>query len=437
MDGEMTPALHSIQRYMIVGMVIVGFVTFGIGGWATTSELTGAVIGQGVLVVDSSVKKVQHPTGGVVGELRVREGDKVLAGDILLRLDETQTLANATIVSKSFDELMARQARLEAERDNADQITFPKLLLERTRDPASEAARAIAAEQSLFDLRRQARGGQKAQLKERSAQLQEEIKGYLGQAEAKQREVDFVHKELEGVRTLFEKKLVPMNRLTALERDTARLEGERSQLSGMTAQAKGKIAEIELQIIQIDQDLRTEVGKDLIETRSKISELAERKTAAVDQLYRIDIRAPQSGRVHQLAVHTVGGVISPGEQIMLIVPDADALAVEVKIAPRDIDQVYVGQAASMRFAAFDQKTTPEIEGDVSLVSADLMQDQRTGASYYTARVLLRPEELARLGNAKLLPGMPVDVFIKTPGRTALSYLIKPLRDQAERAFKER
>ena len=437
MDGEMTPALHSIQRYMIVGMVIVGFVTFGIGGWAATSELTGAVIGQGVLVVDSSVKKVQHPTGGVVGELRVREGDKVLAGDILLRLDETQTLANATIVSKSFDELVARQARLEAERDNADQITFPKLLLERTRDPGSEAARAIAAEQSLFDLRRQARGGQKAQLKERSAQLQEEIKGYLGQAEAKQREVDFVHKELEGVRTLFEKKLVPMNRLTALERDTARLEGERSQLSGMTAQAKGKIAEIELQIIQIDQDLRTEVGKDLIETRSKISELAERKTAAVDQLYRIDIRAPQSGRVHQLTVHTVGGVISPGEQIMLIVPDADALAVEVKIAPRDIDQVYVGQAASMRFAAFDQKTTPEIEGEVSLVSADLMQDQRTGTSYYTGRVLLKPEEVARLGNAKLLPGMPVDVFIKTPGRTALSYLIKPLRDQAERAFKER
>ncbi len=437
MDGEMTPALHSIQRYMIVGMVIVGFVTFGIGGWAATSELTGAVIGQGVLVVDSSVKKVQHPTGGVVGELRVREGDKVLAGDILLRLDETQTLANATIVSKSFDELVARQARLEAERDNADQITFPKLLLERTRDPASEAARAIAAERSLFDLRRQARGGQKAQLKERSAQLQEEIKGYLGQAEAKQREVDFIHKELEGVRTLWEKKLVPMNRLTALERDTARLEGERSQLSGMIAQAKGKIAEIELQIIQIDQDLRTEVGKDLIEARSKISELAERKTAAVDQLNRIDIRAPQSGRVHQLSVHTVGGVISPGEQIMLIVPDADALAVEAKIAPRDIDQVYAGQAASMRFAAFDQKTTPEIEGEVSMVSADLMQDQRTGMSYYTARVLLRPEELTRLGSAKLLPGMPVDVFIKTPGRTALSYLIKPLRDQAERALKER
>jgi HlyD family secretion protein len=234
----------------------------------------------------------------------------------------------------------------------------------------------------LFDLRRQARGGQKAQLEERSAQLQEEIKGYLGQAEAKQKEVDFIHQELEGVRTLWQKKLVPMNRLTALECDTARLEGERSQLSGMTAQAKGKIAEIELQIIQVDQDLRTEIGKDLIEARSKISELAERKTAAIDQLNRIDIRAPQSGRVHQLTVHTVGGVISPSEQIMLIVPDADALAVEVKIAPRDIDQVYVGQTASMRFAAFDQKTTPRIEGEASMVSADFIQDQRTGMSYY-------------------------------------------------------
>jgi HlyD family secretion protein len=437
MDREVTPALHSIQRYMIVGMVIFAFVTFGIGGWAATSELTGAVIGQGVLVVDSNIKKVQHPTGGVVAELRVREGDKVKAGDILVRLDETQTLANATIISKNFDDLLARQARLESERDGVDLVAFPKVLLDRARDPGSEALRAITAEKSLFDLRRQARSGQKAQLKERSAQLQEEIKGYLGQVEAKQKEVEFIHQELEGVRTLFQKNLVPMNRLTALERDTVRLEGERSQLSGAIAQSRGKMAEIELQIIQIDQDLRTEVGKDLIEAQSKISELAERKTAAVDQLNRIDIRAPQSGRVHQLLMHTVGGVISPGEPIMMIVPDADALAVEVKIAPRDIEQVYVGQAASMRFAAFDQKTTPGIEGEVSMVSAETTQDQRTGTTFYTARVVLSPEQLAKMGDAKLMPGMPVDVFIKTPGRTAFSYLIKPLRDQAERAFKER
>lgn len=418
-------------------MLIVGFVTFGIGGWAATYQLSGAVVGQGVVVVDSSVKKVQHPTGGIVGELRVREGDEVKAGDILVRLDETQTLANATIVTQSVDELRARQARLEAERDNADQIVFPKSLLERSDDSSSEAARSIVAERTLFDLRKQARAGQKAQLTERSAQLLEEIKGYAGQVEAKLKEVDLIHQELDGVRTLWQKNLIPITRLTSLERDSARLEGERSQLAGAIAQSKGKIAEIQLQIIQVDQDLRSEVGKDLIETRSKLSELSERKTAAVDQLNRIDIRAPQSGRVHELSVHTVGGVIAPGEQIMLIVPDADALAIEVKIAPHDITQVYLGQTATVRFSSFDQKTTPEVEGTVSLVSPDLTQDQRTGVSYYMIRIAVKPNELGKLGAKKLMPGMPADVFVKTSGRTAFSYLTKPLMDQAERAFRER
>ncbi|WP_322513875.1 HlyD family type I secretion periplasmic adaptor subunit [Rhodopseudomonas palustris] len=437
MSSSGGPALHSIQRYMIGGAVLVVLVTFGIGGWASTTELSGAVVAQGVIVVDSSVKKVQHPTGGVVSELRIKEGDRVKAGDILVRLDETQTLANATIIIQSFDELQARQARLEAERDGADQIVFPGVLLERAKDTRSEAARAIAAERSLFDVRRLSRSGQKAQLRERSSQLQNEIAGYSGQLAAKQKEVGFIYQELEGVRTLWQKNLVPIARLTALERDTARIEGERSQLSGMIAQAKGKISEIELQAIQIDQDLRTEVGKDLIETRSKVSELSERRTAAADLLNRIDIRAPQNGRVHQLTVHTVGGVISPGEQIMLIVPDNDALAIEVKIAPRDIDQLYIGQKAILHFAALNQRTTPEIEGDVVLVSADLTQDQRTGTSYYNARVSLKPDQVARLGDSKLVPGMPVDVFVQTPGRTVLAYLIKPLREQAERAMKER
>ena len=437
MIDEIASARQSIHRYMVAGAAIAVFVTFGIGGWAATSELSSAVIAQGVLVVNSSVKKVQHQTGGIVGELLVREGDRVKAGDILVRLDDTQTRSTTMIITKSVDELIARQSRLEAERDGARQINFGAAFLDRARDPDSDAARAIAAEKSLFDLRRQAREGQRAQLRERSAQLRDEIKGYTGQAEAKSREVELVHQELEGVRTLWEKKLIPIGRLTALERDTARLEGERSQLTGLIAQSKGKIAEIELQIIQIDQDLRSEVGKDLVESRSKLSELAERKIAAVDQLNRVDIRSPQNGLVHQLTVHTVGGVISPGEAIMLIVPDGDTLAAEVKIAPQDIDQVYSGQSATLRFPAFNQRTTPEITGEVSLISADLNQDQRTGVSYYTVRITLPPEEVARLEGAKLVPGMPVDSYIQTGGRTALAYLVKPLRDQARRAFKER
>jgi HlyD family secretion protein len=228
-----------------------------------------------------------------------------------------------------------------------------------------------------------------------------------------------------------------MNRLTALQRDAARIEGERNQLIAATAQTKGKITETELQIIQVDQDLRSEVGKDLGETRAKISEFVERKVATDDQLRRVDIRAPQDGIVQQLAVHTVGGIIAAGDAIMLIVPDADTLMVEVKISPQDIDQLYVGQVATLRFTAFNTRTTPEIEGSVSLISADITQDQRTGVSYYVARVTLNSSELARLGDVKLIPGMPVVAFIKTNERTMLSYLTKPLREQAERAFKEK
>lgn len=432
-----TSALHSIQLHLVVGLILVGCLTFGIGGWAATARIAGAVIGEGVVDVDSSVKKVQHQTGGIIAELRVRDGDRVKAGDILVRLDPTQTLANDRAISQSVDELLAREARLEAERDGNAKISFPKALLEQAKKANSEAARAIVAERKLFALRRQSRSGQKAQLKERSAGLQDEIKGYLGQSDAKQKELDLIHQELEGVRTLYAKKLVPTTRMVALERESARLAGERSQLTGMIAQTKGKIAETELQIFQIDQDLRSEVGKDLIETRSKLSDLRERKVAADDQLKRINIRAPQSGRVHELAVHTVGGVIEPGEQIMLIVPDHDALAVRVKFDPRDIDQVHVGQTVEMRFSAFDQRTTPEVEGRIAVVSPDLIQDKRNGRSYYTARVELNAGELAKLGSLKVVPGMPVEVFIETPERTVLSYLTKPLRDQANRAMRER
>jgi len=434
---DVTPAQRSIQRYTILGMLIAAFLTFGVGGWAATAQLSGAVIGQGVVVVASSSKKVQHPLGGIVSEVRVRDGDHVDEGDILVRLDGTLTQANATIVTQSVDELLASQARLQAERDNSEEIVFPQALVERSRDGGSEAANAIAAERTLFVLRREARAGQKAQLRERVTQLVDEIEGYAGQAEAKKKEVALIHEELDALRKLWQKKLVPIARLTSLERDAARLEGESSQLAGVIAQSRGKMAEIELQIMQIDQDLRTEVGKDLIETRSRLSEQHERKTAAVDELSRIDIRAPQSGRVHQLAVHTVGGVIGPGEQIMLIVPDVDALAIEARIATQDIAQIHFGQAATMRFAAFDHGTTPEIDGSVTMVSADLTQDQRTGVSYYTVRVAPKAEEVAKLGTSRLVPGMPVEVFMKTSGRTPLSYLTKPLVDQAHLAFKER
>ena len=236
---------------------------------------------------------------------------------------------------------------------------------------------------------------------------------------------------------LYRKNLVPISKVTALERDKARLEGERSQLSGTIAQQRGKITETEIQILQIDQDMRSEVAKELSDVRSKIVELTERKVAVEDQYKRIDIKAPQSGIVHELKVHTVGGVVNLGDTIMEIVPDSDALKVEVKIAPQDIDKVQLGQTAMLRFSAFNARTTPEIQGEVSLVSADLSQDQRTGASYYIARITPDAEELSRLGDVRIVPGMPVEAFVQTGERTVLSYLLKPLQDQFARAFREK
>ena len=214
-------------------------------------------------------------------------------------------------------------------------------------------------------------------------------------------------------------------------------QGERGQLVAAVAQAKGKISETRIQILQIDQDMRTEVGKDLSEIRGKIAELVEKRVAAEDQLKRIDIRAPQNGMVHQLDVHTVGGVVTAGQQIMLVVPAADKLIVEAKVQPQDIDQVGVGQKAVLRFSNFNSRTTPEINGEVSVVSADVTTDQRTGLSYYTVRIAVTPEEIARLEAVKLVPGMPVDVFIQTTIRTVMSYFVRPFQNQLAKAFREK
>ena len=425
----------SIRRHLLGGAVIALLLTVGVGGWAATTELSGAVIAPGSIVVDSNIKKVQHLTGGIVGELLVRDGQRVGAGEVVLRLDETITRVNLAIVTKGLDEMTARQARLAGERDQAEQVAFPAKLLARASEP--DVAAAIQSERKLFELRRSARLGQKSQLRERIAQLDEEVRGYTALREAKAEEIELIQRELEGVRELWDKKLVQISRLMSLERDAARLKGERAQSVAAIAQSRGKIGEIELQIIQIDQDLSSEVARESRDVDAKIGEFAERKVAAEDQLKRVEVRAPQDGVVHQLAVHTVGGVVSASDAIMLIVPEADALAVEVKVLPQDIDQLRLGQSAGLRFSAFNQRTTPEISGTISRVSADVSTDQRSGQSFYTVRIALPAEETARLGNVKLVPGMPVEAFIKTYDRTVLSYFIKPLEDQVMRAFRER
>ena len=430
-----SPTRRSMRRHLVAAIVVVLVLVIGVGGWAATAVISGAVVASGSIVVDSNVKKVQHLTGGIVGELRVRDGDRVRAGDIVVRLDETVTRANLAIVTKGLDELTARKARLESERDGSDTIIFPAQLLAGAGDP--DRAAAMDSERKLFNLRRTARNGQKAQLRERIAQLGEEIAGLTAQQNSKAKEIALIERELAGVRELWKQNLVQLTRLTALEREAARLDGERGQLIAAAAQAKGKIAETTLQILQIDQDIASDVAKELREVDGKIGEFIERKVTAEDQLKRTDIRAPQDGTVFQLAVHTVGGVITAGDPIMLIVPDADNLSVEVKVNPQDINQLQLNQKAILRFTAFNVRTTPEIEGTVTRISADTSTDQRTGQSYYTVRIAMAADQVERLGDVKLLPGMPVEAFVQTGDRTMFSYLMKPLHDQIVRAFREK
>ena len=410
----------SAHRSAWLGVVCAGILIIAMLAAMTVIRIGGAVVTQGQMVVDSNVKKIQHPTGGVVGELLVRDGSHVRAGDVLVRLDDTQTRANLGIVTKQLDELSARQAREETERDGLDTVDFPKDLADRRGDPDVE--RILTGETRLFGIRNATRAGQKAQ-------LEDEINGTEVQREARVAQIEWIKKELVGVDDLWKKNLVPYTRVTALEREASRLEGERGQLISTVAQVKGKIS-------QVDQDMRSDVGKDLADIRGKMSELLERKVAAEDQLKRVEIKAPLDGVVHQNSVHTVGGVITPGEQIMLVVPEADALTVEVKIAPQDIDQVRMDQPAALKFSAFNQRTTPEVDGTVSLVSADVTQDTKTGTSFYTARISVTAGELTKLGSVKLVPGMPVEAFIQTGDRSVRSYLARPLADQIARAFRE-
>ena len=423
----------NVQGYLMAGLLAGVALVGGFGGWAATSELSGAVIANGTVVVESNVKKVQHVAGGIVGSIRTRNGAVVAAGDNLLSLDDTQTRANLGIVVAQIVELTGRKARLLAERDGAAAIAFPAGFV----GLGPEAERVAAGERRLFEGRRRTAAGQKAQHAERIAQLRHEIGGLSSQRVAKGRELALVREELARVQQMHDRNLLPVTRLLAMQREETRTHGEHGALEAQIARANGQIGEIELQIIAVDETIQTEAQKELREIEARMAELSERRVAAEDQLKRVDLRAPISGIVHELNVHTVGGVIAPGETAMLIVPDDGQLVIEVKASPADIDQIRPGQPTMLRFAAFNQRTTPEVPGTVLRVAADLMRDTQSGVSYFLVRIKPNEDALAKLGGLKLLPGMPVEAYVEIGQRTALSYLMKPLTDQFARAFKER
>ena len=420
-EGELKTGL----RVLIVGVGIVG-------GWATLMPLSGAVIVPGTLVVESDVKKIQHPTGGVVANIPVRDGMHVRSSDLLLHLDETQPRANSQVVTQQLDQTRARLARLIAERDGLDQPEMPHEMADRSGD--DDVSRLWASEISLFNSRAATRRNAKELLRSHIGQLEEQISGLDAQVKSKAAQRELITGELEGVEGLYQKGLVPLTRKTSLQREAARLDGERGQVVAAIAEAKSKISEAELQTVRIDHDFRTEVMKDLREAQDKQAELVEKSIAARDLLQRVDLRAPTDGIVHQLSVHTIGGVITPGEVVMEIVPESDELQIEARLPPHEVDHVRTGQRAYIRFSAFNQRTTPQLEGVVSYVSADLTHDPKGNAAYYTVRVTLPPGERRRLGALELVSGMPVEVFLQTGSRTMMSYLLKPITDQFLRTF---
>lgn len=432
---DKTEFTRSLRGLALLGIAGITLFAGTIGVWAVATTLSGAVVASGQFVVDGNVKKVQHATGGIVGELLVRDGDKVEQDAVLIRLDDTVTRANLQVITKQLDQFAARRARLEAERDGRESITVDPELAGRLKEPA--IAELVSAEGNLFSARRAARDGQKAQLARRIGQLEDEISGLRAQQKARDRQATLIDEELLGVRDLFQKNLVSLSRRAALDREAANLEGRKGQLIAAVAQAEGKIAETQLQIIQIDDALREEVMKELRDIQGKSAELVERRIAAEDQLKRIEIRAPSSGYVHQLAVHTIGGVITPADPAMLIVPAEDGLQVEARINPPDIDQIGLGRTALVRIRAFNQRTTPELDGKVSRISADTSVDRQSGASFYTIRVKIEPGELARLAPHRVSAGMQADVFVKTEDRTPLQFIVKPLMDQIAKTFRER
>lgn len=431
---DSTQTDRSLSRHRIACGLISLCLFAALGSWSFATKLAGAVVSSGQFVVDSHVKKVQHPVGGVVGDLLVEEGSAVKKGEVLLRLDATQARANHAIITKRLYEWQARKARLEAERDGSKEIAFPKASAALAMQASFRSA--VESEEKLFESRRDLREGKRDQLVERIEQSRNEIAGYERQVAAYTRGLEILASEIGDLQGLYHKKLVSVQRLSALEREAATLEGERGEAMAASARAAGRIAEIKLQILQIDQDLKAEVGQELREAQMQIGELVERLEAARNELSQIDVRAPQDGIVHELTAHTVGGVVSPAADIMLIVPENDALAVDARVRVQDVDQLYVGQEVALRLSAFNRRTTPELVGHVLRVGADQSEDEKTGSAYYEVRVSVSPEELAKLDGLELVPGMPVEAFFKTEELPTIAYFLKPLTDQLERSFRE-
>jgi HlyD family secretion protein len=416
-------ALHSHYRLgFITFVVLLSIVVF----WAYIVPLAGAVVVGGTFVIHSSDKKIQHKGGGVVAAIAVEDGQKVKAGDVLIRLDPNEARAQNAATARQIDEVQLRLARLAAERDNGQTLIIPDKIFM----PPAEYAKLAKAEHEFFKARQASQEGIHKLADARLAQLDQEMTGFQAQLEANQKQRAITAKELAGAQELFDKKISTIQRVTPLQREVARLEGVIAQLESSIKSDRSRSGEIKLQVQQSEESFRADVMKDYSDASAKLGQLLEAYLVTNQTLKHTDIVAPVAGVVHDIAVHTVGGVINPGETIMTIIPVDEELEVDVKLASDRIDQVRVGQSARVKLTAFE-RTTPDIHGVVKFISADLVESKV--GSYYDVRLSVdqHPHGL------NLTPGMPAEVFIKTDDRTMMSYLLKPLRENMGRAFRER
>ncbi len=432
--GEASAA-KAERRWINIGYYVL-LATFGVAiAWSSLAPLSSAVVAQGAVKVDGSRKKIQHAEGGVVKEILVRDGSAVHAGDVLVKLDETKAGAAYGVVRGGRDVALAAQARLEAERDEKAAIAFPKELLDRAINP--QIADIMASQKSLFDARRTSRLGELSILDRQIAAIRSEISGFNSLQRAKDEQLKSLMRDLEAMSELGSKGMLEKPKIRAVEREVAVLQGERSELISKSAAASTQISEKELKKFQVKKAFQEEVVAELKKVQAENFELIERESSTRYTLAQIEIRAPVDGTVTDLKVHTAGGVIGPGEVIMEVVPSSDLLILEGKVPPSDIDRVALGQPVGVKLHAFNSRTTPELNGIVTYVSADAVVDPRTEVAYFVVKSTVSESELARLGDQKVQPGMQADMFIVTGERTFLGYLFKPLSDSFNMAWRER
>lgn len=421
----------SLTGRVIAGSIFAILLVVGIGGWSATAKLSGAVISLGTVLVDDEVKAIQHLDGGVVRAIEVREGDVIDKDAVLLRLDDVQIRTERSILVGQLAELVARQARLQAEAGQASQIDFPEQYL--SHYPGADSI--LSGEQQLFNSTKLNQQSLRSQLELQVAQLREEIAGLDYQNAALKDELVLVREERARMGELAGKGLIETTKLNSTDRELARMMGSEGEIAASIARAQARISEIELQIIAIDQTGGTEALRELRTVDARLAELRDRLTEVDARQARTVIRSPVSGTVNEVAVTTLGGVITPAEKLMTIVPTDADLKIEFRVAINDIDQLRLGQPVKLRFSAFNQRTTPEIDGVVTRISAAATTDPQSGQSYYLAEAD-PTDDLDQLGPTGLVPGMPVEVFVQTEEQVAIAYFVKPFTDQISRAFRE-